>query len=81
METVLDNVHEIAAVGTIFPDSSNKPILHMHAACGRNTDTVTGCVRRGVKVWQVLEVVIQELLNTTAHRELEPATGFELLQP
>jgi predicted DNA-binding protein with PD1-like motif len=81
VETVLDNVHEIACVGTIFPDSTGKPVLHMHAACGRNESTVTGCVRRGVKVWHVLEVIVYELVNATACRALDGSTGFELLQP
>jgi hypothetical protein len=38
-------------------------------------------VRKGVKTWHVLEVVIWELTGTDAMRVLDPATGFELLQP
>ncbi len=81
MEHELDNVHEIAGAGTIFPDSSGVPVLHMHIACGREGSTVTGCVRRGVKTWHVLEVVIQELVDCTSSRQLDSTTGFELLQP
>ena len=81
MEVVLQNAHEAAGVGTIFPNADAEPILHMHAACGRNGDTVTGCVRRGVRVWHVLEVVLWELDHTTARRVRDGATGFELLQP
>ena len=81
METVLRNVHEVTGTGTIFPDELGNPILHLHMACGRNEETVTGCVRRGVKVWHVMEAVLFELTGTTATRRLEPATGFELLQP
>lgn len=55
MEQVLDNVHEAAGVGTLFPDDEGNPVLHMHIACGRTSSTITGCVRRGVKVWQVME--------------------------
>ena len=80
MEHVLDNVHEIAGVGTIFPDKDNKPVLHMHIAGGRKDRAVTGCVRRGVKVWQVLEVIIAELVDTRAHRALDAVTGLELLE-
>jgi predicted DNA-binding protein with PD1-like motif len=50
-------------------------------ACGRNTSTVTGCVRRGVKVWQVMEVVLFELVDSTAARRLDDAIGFPLLEP
>jgi predicted DNA-binding protein with PD1-like motif len=81
MEHILDNVHEIAGTGTIFPDEKGKPILHMHMACGRKTSSVTGCVRKGVKVWHVMEVILFELVDTTAVRAFEPTTGFELLKP
>lgn len=81
MEHILDNVHEIAGTGTIFPDEKGKPILHMHMACGRKTSSVTGCVRKGVKVWHVMEVILFELIDTTAVRAFEPTTGFELLKP
>lgn len=81
MERVLDGVHEAAGVGTIFPGPDGKPILHMHVASGREDATVTGCVRRGVKAWHVLEVVMWELADSTGRREWDRVTGFELLQP
>ncbi len=81
MTRVLANVHEVAGTGTIFPDRAGTPKLHMHMACGRNNDTTTGCVRAGVRVWQVLEVVVFELTNTRAGRFHDPVTGFELLVP
>ena len=81
MEHILDNVHEIAGTGTIVPDEKGKPVLHMHMACGRKTSSVTGCVRKGVKVWHVMEVILFELVDTTAVRAFEPTTGFELLKP
>ena len=81
MEHVLDNVHEIAGVGTIFPDKGHNPVLHMHIACGREDSTITGCVRRGVKVWQVMEIILVELVDTSARRVFDTRTGFELLEP
>jgi len=81
MEHILENVHEVTGVGTIFPDKNNNPILHMHIASGRKKSTVTGCVRTGVKVWHVMEVIIFELINTKAKRVLDSQTGFELLEP
>jgi predicted DNA-binding protein with PD1-like motif len=74
-------VHEIAGVGTIFPDAKGKPSLHLHAALGRGDATITGCTRPGVDVWMVGEVVLVELLGTGARREVDPATGFSLLVP
>jgi predicted DNA-binding protein with PD1-like motif len=81
MEIILDDVYEIAGVGTIFPDSKDKPVLHMHIAAIRGKEARGGCVRRGVKTWHVLEIVIFELLNASSRRVLEEASGFELLQP
>jgi predicted DNA-binding protein with PD1-like motif len=77
----LANVHEAAGVGTIFPDAAGNPVLHMHMACGRRGDAATGCVRAGVKVWQVMEVVVFELTDTQARRLYDAATGFDLLVP
>lgn len=77
----LANVHEAAGVGTIFPDESGNPVLHMHMACGRRGDAVTGCIRAGVKVWQVMEVVVFELTDTPARRLYDATTGFDLLVP
>ncbi len=81
MVQVLDNVHEIAGVGTLFPDVKGNPFLHLHMACGREGDALAGCARLGVKVWHVMEVILFELLDTTARRVLDPETGFELLKP
>jgi predicted DNA-binding protein with PD1-like motif len=77
----LTDVHEIVGTGTLFPDEENRPTLHMHTAAGRRDATVTGCVRSGVRVWHVVEVVLVELLETSASRVLEPQLGFKLLQP
>jgi predicted DNA-binding protein with PD1-like motif len=81
MEHILDGTSEATGVGTIFPDRDGKPVLHMHIACGRKNATVTGCVRRGVRVWQVMELILWELTDSSASRVLDSATGFELLQP
>ena len=81
MEHVLGAVHEISGVGTIFPDKDHNPVLHMHIACGREESTVTGCVRRGVKVWHLLELILFELLDSSASRLFDEQMGFELLEP
>jgi predicted DNA-binding protein with PD1-like motif len=78
---ILENVHEVAGVGTLFPDDEGNPTLHMHISCGRNGNTVTGCIRTGVKVWHVMEAVLFELVDSTGVRRPDEATGFKLLQP
>ena len=81
MEYVLDNVHEIAGTGTLFPDEKGRPVLHMHIAAGRKTSTVTGCVRKGVRTWHIMEIVLIEMLRSTAVRAFDPSTEFKLLEP
>ena len=80
MITLLSGVHEACGVGTIFADEEGKPKLHMHASFGRNDKTVTGCVRMGMDVWRIGEVVVIELLGAVARRAVDKETGFEFLE-
>jgi predicted DNA-binding protein with PD1-like motif len=80
LEVVLENVHEIAGAGTLFPDDQGNPVLHLHMACGRKSSTRTGCIRRGVKVWHIMEVILFELLESKGKRVFDPETGFTLLK-
>ncbi len=77
----LDDVHEVTGTGTLFPDETGSPVLHMHMACGRGDTTITGCIRKGVKVWQVMEVTIHELAGAVGVRKKDDATGFAMLVP
>ncbi|UCD56730.1 MAG: DNA-binding protein [Candidatus Hydrogenedentota bacterium] len=76
----LTGVHEVCAVGTLFPDTLGKPRLHMHAALGRKGETHTGCIRPGVDVWKLGEVILLEILNNSATRRRDPDTGFDVLE-
>jgi len=80
MTTLLKGVHEAAGVGTIFTNEAGKPLLHMHASFGRKDDVVTGCVRMGVDVWLIGEVVIFELTGSSAIRAKDKDTSFEVLE-
>ena len=79
--SVLGNVHEVVGTGSLFPDAHGQPILHVHLACGRGEETVTGCIRTGVKTWHVVEVILFELIDCSARRLPDAATGFELMVP
>jgi predicted DNA-binding protein with PD1-like motif len=79
MERVLHDVHEAAGAGTIFPDEQGRPVLHLHAAFGRDDRVTAGCIRSGVSVWVVAEAIVIELLGNEATRRVDPATGFGLL--
>lgn len=76
---VLESISEAHGVGTIFPDAEGRPVLHMHASFGHKEKVLTGCVRAGVNIWHVGEVVIFELLDAKGTRTLDSDTGFELV--
>jgi predicted DNA-binding protein with PD1-like motif len=76
----LTGIQEVMGVGTLFPDEQGEPVLHMHAATGREGGATVGCSRAGVEVWLVGEVIILEILGTRGRRRPEPPSGFSLLQ-
>ena len=80
MVTLLEGIHEACGLGTIFADEEGKPKLHMHSSFGRSENTVTGCVRMGVEVWQIGEVVMLELACEKACRAKDKETGYEFLE-
>lgn len=79
MLAALSGAHEIAAVGTLFPDEAGRPRLHMHAALGRGEAPLVGCVRQGVDIWKLGEVVLVEI-HGNMRRAVDPAFGFEVLE-
>lgn len=80
-EYILEDIHEVTGTGTLFPDEQGRPRLHMHLSCGRGSDSTTGCIRKGVKTWQVMELVLVEILGSGARREYDPESEFTLLEP
>jgi len=80
MQTALEATHEVAGTGTIFCNEQGEPVLHMHMACGREETTRTGCIRSGVQVWQVMEAVLFELIDSRGQRIKDSDLGFHLLQ-
>jgi uncharacterized protein len=80
MVTILDGVHEACGLGTLFLDEAKRPRLHMHAGFGRNGKAVIGCVRMGVDVWRIGEIVVLELIGAAACRVTDEKTGFEFLE-
>jgi predicted DNA-binding protein with PD1-like motif len=80
MVSVLRGVHEAAAVGTLFPDETGQPMLHMHATFGRGDGAVSGCIREGIVTWHILEIILVEITGLDVARMPDEATGFGLLQ-
>lgn len=75
----LEAPHETFAVGTLFPNEAGEPVLHMHAACGREGGATVGCTRAGLEAWLTGEIVLVEITGAAAKRTLDPGSGFELL--
>lgn len=76
----LGGIHEVVAMGTLFPDEHGNPELHMHAAAGRQGKASVGCVRAGVDVWLIGEVILLEITGIAGFRKKDPQTGFQILQ-
>jgi predicted DNA-binding protein with PD1-like motif len=76
----LDGAHEVAGVGIIAPDETGSPVLHIHAALGRSGQTITGCLRNGVRTWLVGEAIINEITGVKMVRARDPESGFVLLR-
>lgn len=77
----VDGAHEVVGVGVLAPDEDGKPVLHIHAALGRSGQTMSGCLRPGVKTWLVGEVILYEILGVKAVRVRDVESGFSLLEP
>ncbi|MFC1925064.1 PPC domain-containing DNA-binding protein [Chloroflexota bacterium] len=73
--------HEVAGVGVLAPGEDGKPVLHIHAALGREGKTVTGCLRPGVTTWLVGEAILYEITGAKATRIMDEMSGFALLEP
>ena len=76
----LAGIQEVVAVGTLFPDEDGQPMLHMHAATGREGTATVGCTRAGVEVWLIGEVILLEISGIGGLRKKDPKSGIHLLQ-
>lgn len=74
----LETVRETLGTGTIFWDG-DEPKIHLHAALGHHGDTLTACVRKGTKVYLILEVFIVETEGINASRPWYEEGGFNRL--
>ena len=61
-------------------NEENTPKLHMHASFGRAEKVITGCIRLGIKVWNIGEVIIFEIMDAAVSRRKDKDIGFDLLE-
>ena len=70
---------EVFGIGTIFTNKKG-PQIHIHSSLGKKKDVFTGCVRKDSRVFLVIEAVVFELKGVKATKDIDPATGLNLLQ-
>lgn len=70
---------EVMGIGTIFTNSKG-PQIHIHASMGKKNKVLTGCVRGKSKVFLVVEAIILELKGVRASKDIDQATGLNLLK-
>jgi predicted DNA-binding protein with PD1-like motif len=74
----VDGARETLGTGTIFWDGE-EPKIHLHAALGHHGQTTTACVRKGTKVYLILEVMLIEIAGIDADRPWYEKGGFNRL--
>jgi predicted DNA-binding protein with PD1-like motif len=74
----VSGAREVLGTGSIFWDE-DEPKIHLHAALGHHGDTLTACVRKGTRVYLVLEVLIVEIAEINATRPWYEKGGFNRL--
>ncbi|MBT0666123.1 DUF296 domain-containing protein [Geobacter pelophilus] len=74
----LSESHEATGFGTIFW-YEDQPKLHFHGSYAKGDSVKGGCLREDSETFLVLEVVITEILDVNAVRELDPDSGMVLL--
>ena len=72
MTYTTDAPTEFQGIGTVFPDETGEPVMHLHGTLGRNGTSVTGCFRGEAFAWLTLEVIIEELTGEAPVRKFDP---------
>jgi predicted DNA-binding protein with PD1-like motif len=75
----LSESHEVVGFGTIFW-YEDQPKVHFHGSYAKGDSVKSGCLRADSETFLVLEVVITEILDVNAVRELDPNSGMVLLK-
>lgn len=69
-----DDAREIFGVGNIFMENG-APKIHLHANAANSNEIVTGCIRKKVEAFMVVEVFIVEI-DILAERKFDGKIGF-----
>lgn len=74
----VSGARETLGAGSVYWEG-NEPKIHLHAALGHHGETITACVRKGTRVYLVLEVCLIEISGIDATRPWYDAGGFNRL--
>ena len=75
----VEGARETVGSGSIAWDEKDEPKIHLHAAMGHHGDTLTACVRKGTKVYLILEGYIIEVTGFDVSRPWFSEGGFNRL--
>lgn len=70
---------EVMGMGTVFTNEVG-PQIHIHATVGKKQKVLMGCVRKGAKVFLVVEAFVFELKGVKATKTIDSETGLNLLK-
>ena len=70
---------EVSGTGSVFSGKQG-PQVHIHISAGKKKASVTGCLRKNSKVFITVEAVLYELKGVKAAKEIDEATGVNLLK-
>lgn len=71
----VNDTREVVGTGSVFWDD-DKPLIHLHAAMGHHGETLTGCVRKDIKVYLILELMLVEVVGIDVTRPWFKQGGF-----
>ncbi len=73
-----DDGREIIGFGTIIKQEGS-PSVHLHSSYGRGDSSLTGCLRKGGKVFLTVEVLITEVKGIDVSRKKDEASKCNLI--
>jgi len=70
---------EMVGIGTLLMDDQKQPVIHLHAALGREDLSNTACLRKRSEVYLMVEAIVLELLDTGAIKTYDAACEANML--
>lgn len=70
---------EVLGMGSLFTGKLG-PQIHVHSSMGKKNKVLTGCVRKKSSVFLVIEAFLFEIKGIRASKDIDPATGLNLLR-